>query len=80
VIEVKYESVRGGWCSLPVTGPYGGGGIMLPSFCVLRWVMGPIFASSMIYGVGTGLSSFVFQLCILLRVLPMLGWWIICLW
>jgi len=23
VIEVKYGSVRGGWCSLPVTGPYG---------------------------------------------------------
>jgi hypothetical protein len=23
VIEVKYASVRGGWCSLPVTGPYG---------------------------------------------------------
>jgi hypothetical protein len=20
---VKYGSVRGGWCSLPVTGPYG---------------------------------------------------------
>jgi hypothetical protein len=23
VIEVKYGSVRGGWSSLPVTGPYG---------------------------------------------------------
>jgi len=23
VIEVKYGSVRGGWCSLPVTGPFG---------------------------------------------------------
>ena len=23
MIEVKYGSVRGGWCSLPVTGPYG---------------------------------------------------------
>jgi hypothetical protein len=21
--EVKYGSVKGGWCSLPVTGPYG---------------------------------------------------------
>jgi len=25
VIDVKYGSVRGGWCSLPVTGPYGVG-------------------------------------------------------
>jgi len=23
VIEVKYGSVMGGWCSLPVSGPYG---------------------------------------------------------
>jgi hypothetical protein len=23
MIEVKYGSVRGGWCSLLVTGPYG---------------------------------------------------------
>jgi len=77
VIEVKCGSVRGGWCSLPVTGPYGslfeGGGIMLPSICVLWWVMGLILAFGMIYGVGTGLSSSVIQLCILLRVLLMLG-------
>jgi len=43
-----------------------GGGIMLPSICVLRWVMGLIFAFGMIYGVGTGLSSSIFQFCTLL--------------
>jgi hypothetical protein len=36
-----------------------GGRIMLPSICVLRWVMGLIFAFGMIYDVGTGLSSSV---------------------
>jgi len=57
-----------------------GGGIMLPSICVLRWVMGLIFAFGMIYGVGTSLSSSVIQLFTVLRVLLMLRWWIICLW
>jgi hypothetical protein len=51
-----------------------GGGIMLPSICILRWVMGLIFAFGMIYGVGTGLSSSVIQLCTLLRILLMLRW------
>lgn len=57
-----------------------GGEIVLPSSCVLRWEMGLTFVFDMIYGVGTSLSSSVFQLCTLLRVLLMLGWWIICLW
>jgi hypothetical protein len=57
-----------------------GGGIVLPSFCGLRWVMGLIFAFGMIFGVGTSLSSSVIQLCTLLCVFLMLEWWIICLW
>jgi len=86
VIDVKYGSVRGGWCSLPVVGSYG---VSVWKFIrrgwdtvakYLRWVMGLIFAFGMIYGVGIGLSSSVIQLCTLLLVLLMLGWWIICLW
>jgi hypothetical protein len=34
-----------------------GGGIVLPSFCGLRWVMGLIFAFGMIFGVGTSLCN-----------------------
>jgi len=50
-----------------------GGGIMLPSICILMWVMGLIFAFGMMFGVGIGLSSSIIQLCTLLRVLLMLG-------
>jgi hypothetical protein len=88
VIEVKYESVRGGWCSLPVTGPYG---VSVWKFIrrgwdnvakFLRFEVGDESHIRFWHDLWCGDRplKLYFQLCILLRVLMMLGWWIICLW
>jgi len=36
VIDVKFESLKGGWCSKKVLGTFGGGGISLATSFVLR--------------------------------------------
>jgi hypothetical protein len=82
VIEVKYESVRGSWCSLPAVGSYGvsvwkyirRGRIFFLSSCDWRWEMGIMFDFGMICGVEIGRSSSVIQFCSVLLVFKTLGW------
>lgn len=62
VINVKYGSVRGSWCSLPTVESYGvsvrkyirRGVILLLSLCIWRWDMDIMFVFYMIYGVKIG--------------------------
>jgi hypothetical protein len=88
VIEVKYGSVRGGWSSLSVTGCYG---VSVWKFIrrgwdnVAKYLRFEVGEGSHIrfwhdLWCGTGLSSYAIQLCTLLFVFQMLGWWIICQW
>jgi hypothetical protein len=88
VIDVKYRSVRGGWCSLPPARSYGvsvwkyvrRGWDTFAKHVRLEVEMGIMFVFGMICGVEIGRLSYVIQLCTLLLVFQTLAWLIICLW